>query len=41
MQSSSSKSSKLPSNSSQVEENDNIIGYFGKNIYKTNELCDF
>lgn len=41
MQSSSSKNSKLPNNTSQIEENDNIIRYFGKNIYETNNLCDF
>ena len=41
VQSSSSKNSKLTNNTSQVKENDNIIGYFGKNTYKTNDLWDF
>ena len=41
MQSSSSKNSKLPNNTSLIEENDNIIRYLGKNIYETNNLCDF
>ena len=41
MQSNISKYSKPPNNNSQIKENDNIIGYFGKNIYKTNGFCNF
>ena len=41
MQSNSSKNSKSPNNTSQAKENDDTIGYFGKNIDKTNDLCDF